>query len=148
MRKNNNLPSLTYIERLSFSPNGENVFRFYFTPISELGDVVGLDWDVKGANNVSKPPYSKYIVSTGLLTTKKLDMKLLSENDYYSYNDGADKIVSLGYDESETSVEERIVFHFGDTLDKCLEKLDRMKLTLVVSNFSSNSEDDEDSDDE
>ncbi len=125
---------LCYIDRGTYFKSNlvnqdSQSFKFYFT--YEIDDVVGEYWDIKPANNIAKPPYEKYVNQTGTLTTSKVDFDLLSENEYFSYMFGADGIMALGWDNTESELpDQRVVFHFGDTIDQVQEKLDKFNISL------------------
>ncbi len=135
---------LCYIERL-FKPSinkNENIFKFYFT--NNETEVCGPYWNDTPCIGIVEPPYNKYINSIGIVTTTKLDLFLLTEIEYYfNYLDGADKIVSLGYDVLENSPYDRIVFQFGDTIDIVREKLDRASVSINISDNCIDEENDE-----
>lgn len=114
---------LCYIERIeSRKNNGGNNFRFYFTDIKEIDDVVGENWTLP-ASNVSTPPYSKYITSTYTIGTYKFDLELLEDSESFCYNDGADGVISLGWEVSIGDImRKRLVFNFGETLESVSDK--------------------------
>lgn len=122
---------LSYIERVDiYTEKNENVFRFYFTNKDSIDDVVGEGWSTICSNQVVRP-YKKYIESTYIIQNRRLDMELLTENDYYTYNDGADGIIALGWEYSENETpNKRLVFNFGDTLDEVENKLYSKEILL------------------
>lgn len=115
---------LCYIERIeSRIGKNDNQFRFYFTDTSLLDRVVGEDWDV-ACSNVVQPPHDDYILSSYKIKTNKFDLELLSESEFYTYNDGADGIISLGYEILIAhTTKKRLVFSFGDTVEEVENKL-------------------------
>jgi hypothetical protein len=122
---------LSYIERVDvYSDKNENVFRFYFTSEDKIDDVVGEGWSTICSNQVVRP-YKKYIESTYIIENRRLDMELLTENDYYTYNDGADGIIALAWEYSENETpNKRLVFQFGDTLENVENKLYNKEILL------------------
>lgn len=123
---------LCYIERLPDSPKSEKVFRFYFCKENDIDDVVGENWDVYCSSAVC-PPYSKYIDSTYIIKTKKIELETLTENEYFTYMDGVDNVISLAWETSEDEFpDKRLVFHFGETFSSIETKFNSKEIFIKL----------------
>jgi hypothetical protein len=121
---------LCYIKRLYKSKKDENVFRFYFT--DQIDDVVGENWECI-ASGMVEPPYVDYVTDTFILKTRKVDLELLEDSEDFSYNDGADKVIALGYEVIEDAVPyKRLVLHFGEELSVVEDKLFERELGFEI----------------
>lgn len=121
---------LCFIKRLYKSKKDEEVFRFYFT--TNIEDCVGENWDVI-ADGMVEPPYNDYIDETYIFKSKKINLELLEDSNEFTYNDGADTIIALGWEEIEdVSPFKRLVFQFSETLQEVEEKMFSRELVLTM----------------
>ncbi len=119
---------LCYIERLHSPVKKESLFRFIFT--DNISDVLGDNWDIEGQ---SYAPYSIYIQKVFDLATNKIDFELLSENDFFTYNNGADGIIALAWEYSEDALNyQRLVFKFGESIKEVEDKLFKRELASFI----------------
>lgn len=112
---------LCYVRLIPSQHHEKEDYMFYFT--DNIVDVVGEYWDEIG---ISTPPINEYIVKRKLLSGENLTMELLSNNEYYTYYDGADGIIALAWEYSENTYPtngKRLVFKFGERLSEVEDKL-------------------------
>lgn len=111
---------LCYLEKIDkHSSRGEKTYRLYFT--EDIDDVIGPEWELP-ASNVSEPPYEDYISSTYTMTTTR-DFTLLTDNEFFTYTDGADGIIALAWENLGAVTHKKIIFKFGDKLEDIEELL-------------------------
>tara|TARA_R110000787_G_scaffold86097_1_gene183585 strand:- start:890 stop:1297 length:408 start_codon:yes stop_codon:yes gene_type:complete len=115
---------LLFINELGPNYKNENIYEFIFgTDIDELW---GDEWDSTPANGKPGPPELKYIKEVGVLNNTNIKLELVQNSDYFSMEHALDGVIALGwetYEEHYESNEERLVFHFGDKMDKIKDQL-------------------------
>lgn len=121
---------LCFVKRVE---DEDNQLKFYFTDKEMIDDVVGDNWDINCNFNV-KPPHKAYIKETYIVKTKKIEFDLLTESDFFSYNDGADKVIALCYEISENQTSyKKLVFHFGDSLKVVSDKFYNREIVFNIN---------------
>jgi len=124
---------LIYINALKKNHRGENIYEFLFgqTTIIEYGE----NWDSSpaSASDVTPPPLD-YIDKVGLLITEPdMELDIVQESDFCVI-DAVDTIIALAWEHMPIDGIDRLVFHFGDTLDKVTAKLYSRDLELNFEN--------------
>ena len=124
---------LLYINALRKNHRGENIYEFLFgkSTIITFGD----NWDSTPANASDvTPPALEYIHKVGLLITEPdMEFDVVQESDFCVI-DAVDTIIALAWEHYPLEGIERLVFHFGDSLDKVVEKLYSRDLELDFEN--------------
>jgi hypothetical protein len=87
----------------------------------------GDDWDSIPAHGKPGPPELQYIELVGVLNNTKIALDLVQNSDYFSMEHALDGVIALGWetyeDDYDNGEEERLVFHFGETLQNIKDKL-------------------------
>ena len=69
----------------------------------------------------------EYIKKVGILEGTTLKLDLVQNSDYFGMEHALDNVIALGWesyeDEYEDDEEERLVFHYGDSLENVKDKL-------------------------
>ena len=119
---------LIYINGLGPNYRGDNMYEFIF---GDDMDVWGENWDAKPSNGYPEPPHIDFIEKVGVLRNTVIDLELIQKSDYMGMTDAMEDIIALAWESDESSEkEERLVFRFGDTLDKVKDKLYERDLIL------------------
>ena len=119
---------LIYINGLGPNYRGDNMYEFIFS--DEL-DVWGDDWDSKPAHGYPQPPELKYIKTVGTLKKTTIQLELIQDSDFMGVTDAMEDIIALAWEKDESCEDNtRLVFRFGDTLEKVKDKLYERDLIL------------------
>jgi hypothetical protein len=126
---------LLYINALKKNHRGENIYEFIFgkTTIIEYGE----GWDsvpASGNEDITPPPLECIDVVGLLITESDMELDVVQESDTFSVIDAVDTIVALGWETTPIDGIDRLVFHFGDTLEKVKDKLYSRDLELNFEN--------------
>jgi hypothetical protein len=104
------------------------MYEFIFS--DEL-DVWGDDWDAKPANGYPQPPELKYIKQVGQLKETDIQLELIQNCDFMGVTDAMEDIIALAWEKDETCEDKtRLVFRFGETIEKVKDKLYERDLIL------------------
>ncbi len=116
---------LLFINELGPNYKHENIYEFIFG--DETEELWGDEWDARPAHGKPGPPELEYIETVGVLNNTKVTLDLVQNSDYFSMEHALDNVIALGWEtyeeEYENGDEERLVFHFGETLQKVKDKL-------------------------
>ena len=119
---------LIYINGLGPNYRGDNMYEFIFS--GEL-DVWGENWDARPANGYPEPPELKYIKEVGQLNRTTIQLELIQNCDFMGVTDAMEDIIALAWEKDESCEDNtRLVFRFGDTLEKVKDKLYERDLIL------------------
>jgi hypothetical protein len=119
---------LIYINGLGPNYRGDNMYEFIFS--GELG-VWGENWDARPANGYPEPPELKYIKEVGQLSRTTIQLELIQNCDFMGVTDAMEDIIALAWEKDESCEDNtRLVFRFGDTLEKVKDKLYERDLIL------------------
>ena len=119
---------LIFVNGLGPNYKGDNMYEFIFG--SEL-DVWGEDWDARPSNGYPQPPELKYIKNVGVLKNTSIELELLQNSDFMGITDAMEDIIALAWEKDETCEDKtRLVFRFGESLDKVKDKLYERDLIL------------------
>ena len=110
---------LVFVNGLGPNYKGNKIYEFVFSSSLE---VWGDDWDSEPANGNPTSPETEYIKKVGVLNREGIDLELIQNSDFFSMKDGVDKVVALGW-ERDKDLDNRLVFHFGDTEEDVKNKL-------------------------
>lgn len=116
---------LLFINELGPNYKNENIYEFIFG--NETEELWGDEWDARPAHGKPGPPELQYIESVGVLNNTKLSLDLVQNSDYFNMEHALDNVIALGWetyeDDYDNGEEERLVFHFGEKLQKVKDKL-------------------------
>lgn len=112
---------LTYINPLNKNYKGEFTYEFLFSPTMEIN--FGEDWDVTpSASGSLTPPPIDEIACVGIVKSEDIELDLAIESDHFSMYDCVERIIAMGWEKESPVNEERLVFHFGESLDSIKQK--------------------------
>ncbi len=116
---------LLFINELGPNYKNENIYEFIFG--KETEELWGDEWDARPAHGKPGPPELQYIESVGVLNNTKVSLDLVQNSDYFNMEHALDNVIALGWetyeDDYDNGEEERLVFHFGEELQKVKDKL-------------------------
>ena len=116
---------LLFINELGPNYKNENIYEFIF--VNETEELWGDEWDARPAHGKPGPPELQYIESVGVLNNTKVSLDLVQNSDYFNMEHALDNVIALGWetyeDDYDNGEEERLVFHFGEELQKIKDKL-------------------------
>jgi len=116
---------LLFINELGPNYKNENIYEFIFG--NETEELWGDEWDARPAHGKPGPPELQYIESVGVLNNTKVSLDLVQNSDYFNMEHALDNVIALGWetyeDDYDNGEEERLVFHFGEELQKVKDKL-------------------------
>jgi|TARA_R110000796_G_scaffold74_16_gene373 hypothetical protein len=123
---------LIFINELGPDFRGNHIYEFIFSD-TEI-DLWGEDWEAAPAAGKPLPPDLKYIKKVGKTFKGGMELELGKNSDYFSMEDIIDGILSLAWEkldeESLESLEDRLVFHFGESINSVEDKLYSKDLVL------------------
>jgi hypothetical protein len=119
---------LIYVNGLGPNYRGDNMYEFIF---GENLDVWGEKWDSKPASGYPEPPEIDYVTRVGTLRNTSMDLELIQKSDYMGMTDAMEDIIALAWETDESSENQiRLVFRFGETENKVMDKLYERDLIL------------------
>lgn len=122
---------LIYVNGLGPNYKGDNIYEFIF---GDTLDVWGDEWDSKPSNGNPKPPNIEYIKKVGVLKNSEIELELIQNSDFFSITDSMDDIIALAWEkessESNFEKERRLVFRFGEDIEKIKDKLYERDIVL------------------
>jgi hypothetical protein len=123
---------LVYVNELGPNFKGNYVYEFIF---SSNKDVWGEEWESSPATRKPQPPDIKYIEKVGVFSKENIEFELVQNSDYFSFIDAIDDVIALAWEKEseediEVSIDKRLVFRFGETLESVNDKLYARDLIL------------------
>jgi hypothetical protein len=107
---------------------GDNMYEFIFG--NDL-DVWGENWDAKPSSGYPEPPQIDYVSKVGTLKNTTIELELIQKSDYMGMTDAMEDIIALAWETEDSSENNtRLVFRFGDTEKKVMDKLYERDLIL------------------
>lgn len=122
---------LLYINELGKDYKGQSQYEFIF---GNSIDVLMDEWFVIPSSGRAVPPELEQIDLVSLLKNSDLQLDLVQNSDYFGMIDAVDGIIALGWEPFDVLAEERperISFHFGEEIDRVIEKLESKGLSLI-----------------
>jgi hypothetical protein len=124
--------NLVYVNELGPNFRGDNIYEFIF---SDLDDVWGDEWDAEPASGKPSPPDINYIKKVGVLKNSEVVLNLIQNSDFFGVYDAVDGVIALAWergdsDEILVSKKKRLVFQYGDTIEKVEDKLYERDIVL------------------
>lgn len=119
---------LIYVNGLGPNYRGDNMYEFIF---GENLDVWGEKWESKPASGYPEPPEIDYVRRVGTLRNTSMNLELIQKSDYMGMTDAMEDIIALAWETDESSENQiRMVFRFGETENKVMDKLYERDLIL------------------
>lgn len=122
---------LIYVNGLGPNYKGDNIYEFIF---GNTLDVWGDEWDSKPSNGNPKPPNIEYIEKVGVLKNSEIELELIQNSDFFSMVDSMDDVISLAWEKESDNIdfekEKRLVFRFGESIEKVKDKLYERDIVL------------------
>lgn len=119
---------LIYVNGLGPNYRGDNMYEFIF---GENLDVWGEKWESKPASGYPEPPEIDYVRRVGTLRNTSMVLELIQKSDYMGMTDAMEDIIALAWETDESSENQiRLVFRFGETENKVIDKLYERDLIL------------------
>jgi hypothetical protein len=119
---------LIYVNGLGPNYRGDNMYEFIF---GENLDVWGEKWESKPASGYPEPPEIDYVRRVGTLRNTSMELELIQKSDYMGMTDAMEDIIALAWETDESSENQiRLVFRFGETENKVVDKLYERDLIL------------------
>ncbi len=124
--------NLVYVNELGPNFRGDNIYEFIF---SDLDDVWGDEWDAEPASGKPSPPDINYIKKVGVLKNSEVVLNLIQNSDFFGVYDAVDGVIALAWergdsDEILVSKKKRLVFQYGDSVEKVEDKLYERDIVL------------------
>tara|TARA_R100001377_G_scaffold49449_1_gene28665 strand:+ start:158 stop:565 length:408 start_codon:yes stop_codon:yes gene_type:complete len=121
---------LIFVNELGPNYKKENIYEFIFS--SKLDELWGEEWDSMPAHGNPGPPEVEYIHKVGILSKSNIKLELVQNSDYFGMEHALDNVVALGWEilDNENVEGERLVFQFGETINKVEDKLYSRDLIL------------------
>lgn len=115
---------LIFVNELGPNFRGDNLYEFIF---SIYDDVNGEGWDSSPAGGDPQPPKIEFISKVGVLKNDKIKLNVIQNSDFFSIYDAIDNVIALAWEDVDNEYYDddktRLVFHFGDTEEKVIDKL-------------------------
>lgn len=129
--KNNQIQYyLVYINPLNKNYKGEIVYEFLF---SKQNDITGDDWDITPSSSGEvTPPKIDNLDMVGTLITNHIELNLVLNSDDFGMYDAMENIIALGWETDTPEYQERLVFHYGETLESVKDKLYTRELEFEI----------------
>lgn len=122
---------LVFINELGPNFRGDNIYEFIF---SREENIDGEGWDSSPSNGNPQPPNIDFISKVGVLKNDKIKLNVIQNSDFFSMYDAVDNVIALGWEDNEyeffDDTETRLVFHFGDSEEKVIDKLYERDIVL------------------
>jgi hypothetical protein len=126
---------LVYINSLGVNWRGKNIYEFIFSDNTHEIDDSDCEWDTYPASSGDvKPPKPEVVKAVAVLETNLL-FDVIAESDTFSVWDCVDGIVALAFEnilEYEQYPSNRLVFHFGDPVNKVKDILYGRDITIEI----------------
>ena len=122
---------LLFVNELGPNYKGQNIYEFIFG--DNIDEMWGEDWDSTPSHGKPAPPDMVYIKKVGVLTKSDIILEVVQNSDYFGMEHAIDRVIALGYEiwtNDESQPDERLVFHFGDTIKEVEDKLYSRDLVL------------------
>jgi hypothetical protein len=113
---------LVFVNGLGANYKGNRTYEFVF---ANNKDVFGDDWETTPANGNPTSPNVEEITKVGVLNREGIELELVQNSDFFCMKDAVDNVIALAW-ETDTDIDERLVFHYGmsekEVKDKLYEK--------------------------
>jgi len=145
---------LIYINKIGYNSKGCGFYEFIFTIDPETIDIEGWSWDLSPACDHAEPPAETFVNALITLKTKQFNLFCLHEAVDRPYTHGYHTIHALAYEDIDNNEIDGhsdydrmfskqsdgddypvLVFHYGMSLSKVIEKLSIRKIILRDDEF-------------
>lgn len=119
-------PRLIYINELNSDWEQDNLYEFIFSDTTNTYKVEGDYWDVIPASNNPTPPNPSVVTLVGQLKLSDIALETAANSDTFAMYDSIDGVIAIGWEDLshyEVYPDNRLVFHFGDSLTDVENKL-------------------------
>ena len=124
---------LVFVNELGPNFKGDNLYVFIFSNETNI-DAEG--WDSFPAGGNPQPPHIDYISKVGVLKNDKIKLNVIQNSDFFSFYDAVDNVIALAWEDIENEHynenDIRLVFHYGDSEDKVIDKLYERDIILKM----------------
>ena len=124
---------LVFVNELGPNFKGDNLYEFIFSTEKEID---GEGWDSFPAGGNPQPPHIDFISKVGVLKSDKVKLNVIQNSDFFSIYDAVDNVIALAWEDIENEYyddnQTRLVFHFGDTEEKVIDKLYERDIVLKI----------------
>ncbi len=124
---------LVFVNELGPNFKGDNLYEFIFSTENEID---GEGWDSSPAGGNPQPPHIDFISKVGVLKSDKIKLNVIQNSDFFSIYDALDNVIALAWEDIENEYYDesqiRLVFHFGDTEEKVIDKLYERDIVLKI----------------
>ena len=122
---------LIYVNKIGEDWTGKHLYEFLFSDTTE--NVDGDDWDAYPASGRPAPPNGGFVKKVGKLVSDELKFKLIQNSSEFAVWDAVDGVIALAWEDMEDYddyPENRVAFHFGDSIKDVEDKLYEHDLVL------------------
>jgi hypothetical protein len=124
---------LVFVNELGPNFKGDNLYEFIF---SNYSDVDGEGWNSVPAGGNPQPPHIDFISKVGILKNDKVKLNVIQNSDFFSIYDAVDNVIALAWEDNENEYYDdnktRLVFHYGDSEEKVIDKLYERDIVLKI----------------
>lgn len=117
---------LVYINIYGPNFKKERIYEFIFNDTLEA---YGEGWDSAPANGNPEVPYPQYIKKVGVFNSDSINLITSLRSTIFGMGDILDNIIALAWSDNENE-QNRLVFHYGETLQSVSDKLYAHDITL------------------
>ncbi len=124
---------LIYVNELGPNYLGNNIYEFIFG--FNDSEPFGEGWDSIPAAGNAYPPELEYVKKVGILKESDLKLHLVQNSDYFCVYDAVEDVIALAWEDAESEEvidhgKTRLVFRYGDSLEKVSDKLYERDLVM------------------
>ena len=124
---------LIYINEIGIDYKKEKQYEFLFTNNLEI-DMESWFTIPASISTETTLPDVDYIDTIGLLKDTDIDLDLVQNSDYFGMIDAVDGVISLGWEKFFVeSVNDRLYFKFGESLDSISNKIKNRNYKLLLN---------------
>ena len=122
---------LIYINAIGIDYKNEKQYEFIFSKCDEF-DIESWFEIPASMSRESKSPNLEYVDIVGLLKNSNIQLELVQNSDFFGVIDAVDGVIALGWEKYNNETENnRLSFHFGETLDSVSKKIKQRGYNLI-----------------
>lgn len=120
---------LIYVIKIGFDHKGRAMYEFLFSDTIE--GVWGDDWEVVPACSNPQPPDNEFVKLVGSLKNE-INIEVVQNSEAFGVCDAVDNVIALAWevDTDNEEINNRLVFHFGETKKMVEDKLYKRDVIL------------------
>lgn len=127
---------LIYVNKIGYNHRGRCMYEFLFMDVDngEKDDVWGEGWEETPALGSAQPPSEEHISAVLEMSLTEYELCVIGENEHYSVYDSVQGIIAMAYEmvDDDYPYDERLVFHFGDSLEDIKNILKTRKIKFTI----------------